>query len=137
VTKEPPLVGKPFLVMVPQVDADGTDLGGIRMPEVAVPLATYTGWNQRTAAMGAPDELVDFAGSYLPFAATKADRERVNDPRPSIEERYSSKESYLAKIKQASAKLIEGRYLLPEDEPAIIKRALEHWDYRAGKSASR
>lgn len=133
VTKEPPLVGKPFPVMVPQVDADGIDLGGIRMPEVAVPLATYTGWNQRTAAMGAPDELVDFAGSYLPFPLTKA----ANDPRRSIEERYSSKENYLAKIKGATAKLIEGRYLLAEDEPAIIKRALEHWDYAVGKKGSR
>ena len=137
VAKEPPTVGKPFPVMVPQVDSDGTDMGGVRMPEVAVPLATYTGWNQRNAAMGATDELADFAGSYLPFARTKAERERANDPRPSIEERYASREDYLDKITKASGRLVEGRYLLAEDLPAITKRALEHWDYSTGKKISR
>jgi hypothetical protein len=126
---EPPRVGKPFPVMVPQVDSDGVDLGGVRMPEVAVPLATFTGWNQRDPKNGAPDQLVDFTGSYLPFAKTKSDRDRLNDPRPSIEERYTSREQYLGKITEAALKLVKGGYLLADDLPRIIERAEQHWEY--------
>jgi hypothetical protein len=126
---EPPRIGKPFPVMVPQVDGDGIDLGGVRMPEVAVPLATFTGWNQRDPKNGAPDQLADFTGSYLPFAKAKSDRDRLNDPRPSIEERYTSREQYLGKITEAALKLVKGGYLLADDLPRIIERAEQHWEY--------
>ncbi|MFN8004325.1 MAG: alpha/beta hydrolase domain-containing protein [Acidobacteriota bacterium] len=126
---EPPRIGKAFPVMVPQVDADGIDLGGVRMPEVAVPLATVTGWNPRDPQTGAPEQLVDFTGSYLPFAKTKADRERTGDPRLSLAERYASREQYLGKITEAALALVKGGYLLAEDLPAVITRAAAHWDY--------
>src|SRR5262249_38355947 len=116
-------------VMVPQVNSDGIDLAGVRMPEVAVPLATFTGWNQRDPKIGAPDHLLDFAGSYLPFAKTKADRDRIADPRLSIEERYSSREQYLGMITEAALKLVKGGYLLADDLPRIIERAEQHWEY--------
>jgi hypothetical protein len=126
---EPPRVGKPFDVLVPQVDRDGLDLAGIRMPEIAVPLATYTGWNYRDPKTGAPGELVDFAGSYIPFARTRADRERALDPRLSLEERYPSREHYLGLFSEATLKLIKDRFLLAEDMPAILNHASELWSY--------
>jgi hypothetical protein len=126
---EPPRVGKPFPVMVPQVDSDGIDKGGVKMPEVAVPLATYTGWNRRDPATGSPDELVDFSGSYIPFARTRADRNRTGDPRPSLEERYQSREHYLGLISMATLALVKEGFLLPEDMPALISRAQTQWDY--------
>lgn len=129
IANEPPRIGKPFAVMAPQVDQDGIDLGGVRMPEVAVPLATYTGWNPRDPKTGAPDQLVDFAGSYIPFAKTKAERERAGDPRLSLEERYTSRAQYLGLVAEAGVKLVKGGYLLAEDLPVLIERAGQQWDY--------
>ncbi|HEV2665746.1 MAG TPA: alpha/beta hydrolase domain-containing protein, partial [Blastocatellia bacterium] len=110
IANEPPRIGKPFPVMAPQVDQDGIDIGGIKMPEVAAPLATYTGWNPRDTQTGAPDQLVDFAGSYIPFAKTKAERERAGDPRLSLEERYASRAHYLGLVAEAGLKLVKDGY---------------------------
>jgi hypothetical protein len=92
VSIEPPKVGKPFGVFVPQTDADGNDLGGVRLPELQVPLATYTGWNLRDASIGAPDLRVSFLGSFIPLARTAAERDKSGDPRLSVAERYGSRE---------------------------------------------
>ena len=73
--------GTPLPLLVPQVDQDGNELAGIRLPEIAVPLATYTGWNFRKPAIGAPNQLFPLLGLYVPFAGTKAERERAHDPR--------------------------------------------------------
>ena len=129
ITLEPPRVGKAFPMMVPQVDRDGIDLAGIRMPEVAVPLATYTGWNPRDPRIGAQNELVDFAGSYIPFARTRVERERAGDPRLSIEERYQNRAQYLGMVAEAGLKLIKDGYLLAEDLPVLLNRASEQWAY--------
>jgi hypothetical protein len=129
IANEPPRISKPFPVMAPQVDQDGIDLGGVRMPEVAAPLGTYTGWNPRDPKIGAPDQLVDFAGSYLPFAKTKAERERMGDPRLSIEERYASRAHYLGVMVEAGLGLVKDGYLLAEDLPALVERAGQQWDY--------
>jgi hypothetical protein len=125
---QPPKLGKSFGVNVPQVDADGTDLDGLRMPEVLVPLGTYTGWNPRNAATGAPEQLTDFYGSYFPFAKTKAERP-ATDPRKSIAERYKSKEDYLTKLTKAANDLVKGGYLLPQDLPAIRQRGETFWTW--------
>ena len=84
-----------FPLLVPQVDADGNELAGIRVPEVAVPLATTTGWNFRAERVGNPRDIYALAGSYLPFAKTRADREKSSDGRRAIDERYRSKEDYI------------------------------------------
>ena len=128
ITLQPPKVGKPFGVNVPQVDADGIDLDGLRMPEVMVPLGTYTGWNPRNPATGAPDELVDFYGSYFPFAKTRATRP-ANDPRKAILERYKNREDYLNKLTQAANDLVKGGYLLSQDLPAIRQRGEVFWTW--------
>jgi hypothetical protein len=120
--------GTPLPLLVPQVDADGNERAGIRLPEVAVPLATYTGWNFRNAATGGTSQLVPLLGSYIPFARTRADREARHDPRPSIEERYASRERYLDAINKSAAALVKSGYLLVDDVPSVVKRAIEHWE---------
>ncbi len=115
--------------MVPQVDRDGLDIAGIRMPELAVPLATYTGWNLRAPEAGAPEMLSTQIGSFIPFARTKAERLKSGDPRLSIEERYASKEDYLGKFEAAAKSLANQRYLLPTDVPALAQRGAAEWDY--------
>ena len=114
--------------MVAGVDADGNELGGLRLPEIAVPLATYTPWNWRAAQIGAAGELADFRGSFLPFAGTRAEREAAGDPRPSLEERYVSREDYLGRYAEAAAVLVRERYLLAEDLAEMIEHAARLWD---------
>ena len=129
VTIEPPTLGEAFVSRVPAVDDAGNDRGGIRLPEVAVPLATHTGWNYRRPSIGAPDRLASEIGSYLPLARTRADRERTGDGRPSIAERYASRQAYLDAIDAAIRALVSARYVLEEDSDGIRARASAHWDW--------
>ena len=122
-------VALPFLV--PRVDADGNDTAGIRVPDLAVPLATTTGWNFRSPKVGNPGTIYALLGSYLPFAFTEAQRDARHDPRPSVQERYEGKDDYLQKIRQAADALIAGHYLLQEDWDAVLARANAHWEYSA------
>ncbi len=126
---QPPKVGTPFPVLVPQVNADGTDRAGIHLPEITVPLATYTGWNLRDPATGAPEERVSFLGSWIPFAKTAAARKATGDPRLSIEERYSSREDYLSRYNKAVDDLVRERWILPADAPALQQQGAKEWDY--------
>ena len=127
-TKEPPDVKGSYPVLVPQVDADGIDLGGIRLPELAVPIATITGWNLRAPERGAPEESAEFYGSIFPFAKTKEDRERTKDARLSVAERYASREEYVKRVEAAVDDLIGRRFLLPQDRAAVVDRAAKLWD---------
>ena len=125
---QPPKVGKSFPVLVPQVDDDGNERDGIRLPEVVVPLGTYTGWNLRDPSIGAPTQRVSFEGSYIPFARTRAERRTAGDPRKSIEERYSSREDYLDRFSHAIDELIGQRWILPEDRDALMRRGRQDWE---------
>jgi hypothetical protein len=118
-----------FPFLVPKVDADGNDVAGIRVPELAVPLATTTGWNFRAERIGNPTTLYALLGSYVPFARTKADREARRDPRPSVEERYRDREDYLQRIRGSAATLVKDRFLLQEDVDDVVQRATRHWAY--------
>lgn len=122
-----PMSQLPFLV--PKVDTDGIDIAGIRLPEEAVPLATHTGWAFRGERMGAPHTLIAMAGSYIPLPLTRADRDRVQDPRPSIMERYGNRAEYLRRVQEAANTLVQDRYVLKEDVAAIVQRAGHHWDF--------
>jgi hypothetical protein len=115
-------------LLVSQVDADGNEVAGIRLPEVAVPLATYTGWNFRNPEIGGASRLVGNTGSYIPLVRTQAEREARRDPRPSIEERYPSRGAYLAKVREVTDALVRDRYMLAEDVDTAVKRAYEHWE---------
>jgi alpha/beta hydrolase family protein len=133
ISNEPPKVGKAFAVLVPQTDADGNDLGGVRLPELQAPLATYTGWNLRDPSIGAADRRNSFLGSFLLFARSAAEREKSGDPRLSIAERYASREQYMGKFAEAAMKLIQERFLLKEDLPAVLERGRREWDEIAGE----
>jgi alpha/beta hydrolase family protein len=124
----PPRAGTPYAIFVPQVDEDGNDIGGIRVPELAVPLATFTGWNLRHPSTGAPGDLVQLGGSYLPFARTREEREKTGDTRASISERYASREEFLGRVEKASRALVAERLLMPEDLVHILQRAEDHWN---------
>jgi hypothetical protein len=128
---QPPHVGKPFHVLVPQVDADGNELGGIHLPEISVPLATYTGWNLRDPSIGGASQRLGFEGSYFPFPKNVAERKQSGDPRKSIAERYADREAYLAQFAHATDELIEQRWILREDRAPLLKRGAEEWDLAA------
>jgi hypothetical protein len=119
----------PLPFLVPKVDADGNEVAGIRVPELAVPLATTTGWNFRAERVGNPTTLYALLGSYVPFARTKVEREARRDPRPSIEERYRDREDYLQRIRASAAGLVKDRLLLDEDVEDVMQRAARHWSY--------
>ena len=129
--------GTPLPLMVPQVDQDGNELAGIRLPDVSVPLATYTGWNFRNAANGATSDLVSLLGSSIPFPATRAIRDASHDPRRSIEERYPSRDEYLTKVRDAADALVAKGYLLIDDVPPIVQRAADEWDAYTAPQAGR
>ena len=120
--------GTPLPLLVPEVDEDGNERSGIRLPDVAVPLATYTGWNFRRPAIGATGELVSLLGSTILFPATRAARAAAHDPRRSIEERYASREAYLERVEQAADALVKNGYLLIDDVPRLVQRASDQWD---------
>ncbi len=124
---EPPAVGASFPLLVPRVNADGNEISGIHLPEMQVPLGTYTGWNFRTAAMRAPTEMSSFIGSFFPFARTKQERLAQHDPRASIEERYATEDIFLQRITAAARSLVAQRLLLKRDIPAVVARAKQQW----------
>ena len=127
VSMEPPKVGKPFAALVPQSDANGNDIGGVSLPELQVPLASYTGWNLRDPGIGLGDLRLSFYGSFIPFAKTAAEREKSGDPRLSVAERYASRDEYMGKFAEAAMKLVHERFLLREDLPAMLERGEREW----------
>ena len=114
--------GRQYAVLVAKTDADGNEVAGIRLPAIAVPLATYTGWNlyKRPFTEG---DLCDRDGSYREFAATRAERDRAGDPRASLEERYTSHADYVARLRAAAEALARERLLLDEDVAAYVRDA--------------
>ncbi|MGH8701295.1 MAG: alpha/beta hydrolase domain-containing protein [Burkholderiales bacterium] len=115
-------MSRPYRALVPQVDADGNETTGIMLPEIAVPLATHTGWNFYKAPF--PEgELCDRDGTYVPFAATRAEREAKNDPRLSLEEHYGDHAAYVRRVEAAVKKLVAERLLLAEDAEIFIAKA--------------
>lgn len=126
---EPPLddASREYAVLVPQIDCDGNDIAGVRTPHVQAPLATYTGWNYRSA--GATRARYSIVGSFLPFPSSAAARERTGDARLSIAERYRSRADYVARIAVAAHALLEERLLLAEDLERYVARAIGGDDY--------
>ena len=121
-TLPPTSAGSPYPVFVPRTDADGNDLAGIRLPAVAVPRSTFTGWALRAPAFGGPD-LCDAAGQRIDFAATRAERLAGGDPRPSLEERYPDPGAYVEAVEAAAQGLVRERLLLDEDVERIVAEA--------------
>ena len=108
--------------LVPQVDLDGNDLDGVRNVFLQVPIGTYTGWNLFNRSFF-EDGICTLQGSFIPFARTIRERLAAGDSRLSIEERYPSKEAYVAAIKKAAEGLVSNRHLLPEDAVRLVSEA--------------
>jgi len=125
---QPPGFGPPFVTRVPLPDTDGNDLGGLRLPQIALPLGSYAGWNLRRPEVGAPDKLARWSGSFIPFARTEAERRATDDPRPSLEARYRSRQDYASRIEAAARQLVETGFLLDGDVPELTRRAGAFYD---------
>jgi hypothetical protein len=121
ITHEPPRPLGTYVVRVPKSGPDGNDQGTLLPPEVAVPLATYTGWNLRRRDAGAEAMLASLLGSYFPLPRTRADRQAAGDPRLSLEERYGSYEAYRKQFTAHCAALVKQRYLLKEDADRLVE----------------
>jgi hypothetical protein len=136
VIRYPPVESGTYPILVSSMDADCNEVAGIRLPDVAVPLATYTGWNVRHEEMGQGGLMTSGAplfGATLVFPRTRADRDSSGDPRRAIDERYSSKEEYLARVRAAAETLVRDRNLLAEDIEPVVAVAGQKWDaFRGG-----
>ncbi|MGI9421354.1 MAG: alpha/beta hydrolase domain-containing protein [Geminicoccaceae bacterium] len=128
VERAPAGFGAPFVTSVPLPDQDGIDQGGVRLPGIAAPLATHTGWNLRRPEIGAAGKLARWSGSMLPFAADEAEREKTGDPRPSIEARYDDRGGYADAVERASAALIDQGFMLERDLSEAKTAALRRFD---------
>jgi hypothetical protein len=125
ITGEPPGAppdGAEYPVLVPAVDADGNEVAGIRLPHLAAPLATYTGWSIRARGFS-PGVLADLQGSYLPFPWTRAERAATGDPRPAVEERYADADDYVRATAEAVKRLVAEGFLLEEDAERFVAAA--------------
>jgi hypothetical protein len=132
-TIEPPKVGLTYPFLLPQVDADGNEVDGLRSPELAVPLATYTGWSLYDSKFGRVDELVSLQGSFAPLPLDAQQRERSHDPRLSIAERYRDRDHYLELVAEHARPLVAAGYVRAEDLPQILERARDHWSRLVGR----
>jgi hypothetical protein len=136
IVRYPPIESGTYPVLVSAMDDDCNEVAGIRLPDVAVPLATYTGWNVRDDAMGQGGLMTSGAplfGTTLPFARTRLEREANHDPRQSMDERYASKEDYLALVRAAAEALVSQRYMLAEDVARVVEVAEQKWEAFRGK----
>jgi hypothetical protein len=124
----PARLGERYQTLVSQVDADFNEMGGIQLPDLTVPVASYMGWNPRAPETGGEGQILSMQGSTLPFPATKAERERTGDPRLSIEERYRDRDDYLNRARAAAEVLARQGYILAEDVEMVAANAAARYD---------
>ena len=121
-TKPSPPPRKSYVGKVSRVDADGNEIAGLRLPDIAVSLGTYTGWHLYKSPY--PEgELCDREGSFIAFAKDAAERAAKGDPRPSLAERYADRASFVAKTEAAASELVSARLLLDEDAARYVEAA--------------
>ena len=118
----PPMQGEAYTVLVARTDTDGNMTDGVRHPNLAAPIGTHTGWNLRREGFATGQQCVG-AGSFIPFAATQAERISAGDPRPSFEERYPNHAAYVRAVSEAADALVRDRLLLPSDADEIVALA--------------
>ncbi|MEE8399814.1 MAG: alpha/beta hydrolase domain-containing protein [Desulfobacterales bacterium] len=121
---------------VSAIDDDFNEVAGIRMPDISVPVGSHTGWNARSADMGAPDLAAGFLGFTLFFPRNRAEREDSRDPRMSIEERYQDRDDYLRRVGQATDELIADRYVLVADRQWVVDACATRYDAAMAVSPS-
>ena len=129
----PAIQGEEYPALVSDVDDSYNEVAGIRLPDLTVPVATYTGWNLRHADIGNTNLVIGITGGLagwtLPLPRTRAERETTRDPRPSIEELYASKDDYLRQTREAAETLIEEGYMLAEDLEVVVESAESKYDF--------
>jgi hypothetical protein len=121
-TKVPPAIKRVIAMKAPKVDADGNELGGVPVVLREAPLGTYLGWNV-TAAGFHKGQLCNYAGGFIPFAKTKAERMANEDPRPSLEERYKDHAGYVEAVRAATKKVMAAGFLLQADADRMVAEA--------------
>ena len=124
-TNLPPPIKRTIRMLVPRVDADGNEIGGVPVVLRDAPLGTYLGWNI-TAGGARPfhqGQICDYVGGMVPFAKTKAERLAAADPRLSLEERYHTHAGYVAAVRAAAANAVAQGFLLQEDADALVAQA--------------
>ena len=121
----PPSVKQVIKMLVPRVDTDGNEIGGVPNVLTDAPLGTYLGWNV-TAGGTRPfhkDQICNYVGGMIPFARTEAERATNGDPRPSLEMRYGNNVGYVAAVTKAAANAVARGFLLQADADALIAAA--------------
>ncbi len=121
-TVVPPVIRQVIPMLVPKVDADGNELGGVPVVLLMAPLGTYLGWNIVAEGFHA-GQICGYEGGMIPFAKTRAERLATGDPRLSLEERYGNHEGYVAAVRAAATHAMAEGFLLPEDADALIAEA--------------
>ena len=138
-TTLPAVEGEEFPALVADLDESFNEVRGIRLPDLEVPVATYTGWNLRDESIGNPNLFIGITGGLagwtLPLPLTEAERESTGDPRESIESRYSSREDYLRQVTQAAQALVDEGYMLSEDIEEVVDLAGRKYDFFVGEAA--
>ena len=124
----PVIEGRRYQNYVANIDSDGNELGGIRLPDLEVPVGTHTGWNLRHPDSGSPDDIIPMKGISVAFANTKANKEKNQDPRRSLEERYESREKYSELVRISAKKLVDQKYLLNDDIEIVLEACMARYD---------
>jgi Alpha/beta hydrolase domain len=124
ISVEPPRVKQVIPTYVVKTNADGNETAGVRSVLHQLPLGSYLGWNV-TASGFFKDQICAFTGGYVPFAKTLAERLATGDPRPSIQERYTTVGNYYFAASKIAKQLIAQRFLLPDDGARITTQALQ------------
>jgi hypothetical protein len=128
VGRYPAQEGQAYPSYAAAVDRDGNEMAGIRLPDLVVPVGTHTGWNPRAPETGAPEQMISMQGFSNFFAPTRATREAIGDPRPSLEERYANLDAYLAQVREVTQRLATERYILETDIDIVIEACVARYD---------
>ena len=128
VGRYPAQEGREYPCFVSDVDADGNEVAGIRLPDLTVPVGTHTGWNPRAPETGAPEQIIPMQGFSKFFAATAESKKATGDPRPSLEGRYRYRDAYLERVREEARKLVAESYLLEEDIGIVVEACAERYD---------
>lgn len=129
IARHPVVEGATYPCVVSDVDADGNEVAGVRLPDLTVPLGTHTGFNPRHPDIGGEDQIMSMQGFTRFFARTREERTAADDPRPSIEERYADLGAYLSEVERAAQDLARDGWILDEDVPVLIEDARARWEY--------
>ncbi|MFN8534955.1 MAG: alpha/beta hydrolase domain-containing protein [Dehalococcoidia bacterium] len=124
----PASVGAAYPAFVCALDETLNERGGIAAPDVAVPLASYTGWDPRHPSVGGHGQIVDMFGATVRLPWSTKERTERGDPRPAVLALYRDRADYLARVRQAAEDLAGARFLRRDDLEWTVEDAGARWD---------